>query len=259
MAPLSFTLPTAATSYSPFFSQNQRAQHAKQTRRFQVSCNVSSEDQEKPLPTNTQPQKLILPQTSLDRRNLLLGLGGIYSTVNMPSAFATPIASPGFDLPSLKPSCRDATSGFNDTTKDLLRSKKCCPPASKKGPERRYKIEEITGPTRTRKPIHNSPECVKKYMDALKIMRGLPDDDPRSFTNQAKIHCAYCNGSYMQNGQELQIHNSWLFFPFHRWYLFFYERILGDLIKDPHFALPYWNWDNPNGGMCWFFTNLSNN
>ncbi|MFS7947023.1 putative catechol oxidase [Helianthus anomalus] len=38
---------------------------------------------------------------------------------------------------------------------------------------------------------------------------------------------------------EIQIHNSWLFFPFHRWYLYFYERILGKLINDPTFALPF--------------------
>ncbi|GKF13082.1 polyphenol oxidase I, chloroplastic-like protein, partial [Tanacetum coccineum] len=77
----------------------------------------------------------------------------------------------------------------------------------------------------------------------------LPDDDPRSFNNQAKLHCAYSNGIYPlnENGEperKLKIHNSWLFFPFHRWYLYFFERILGELINDSTFALPYWNWDN---------------
>ncbi|KAK1439696.1 hypothetical protein QVD17_05516 [Tagetes erecta] len=42
-------------------------------------------------------------------------------------------------------------------------------------------------------------------------------------------------------------YNSWLFFPFHRWYLYFYERILGKLINDPTFALPFWKWDFPEG------------
>ncbi|GJV44245.1 polyphenol oxidase I, chloroplastic-like protein [Tanacetum coccineum] len=64
--------------------------------------------------------------------------------------------------------------------------------------------------------------------------------------------CAYCNGAFTQekSGYEtinLQIHNNWLFYPFHRWYIYFYERILGSLINDPTFALPYWNWDNPDG------------
>jgi polyphenol oxidase len=35
--------------------------------------------------------------------------------------------------------------------------------------------------------------------------------------------------------------------PFHRWYLYFYERILGSLINDPTFAIPFWNWDAPDG------------
>lgn len=46
---------------------------------------------------------------------------------------------------------------------------------------------------------------------------------------------------------EIQIHNSWLFFPWHRWYLYFHERILGKLIGDDTFALPFWNWDSPQG------------
>ncbi|KAH6754880.1 hypothetical protein C2S53_019616 [Perilla frutescens var. hirtella] len=81
-------------------------------------------------------------------------------------------------------------------------------------------------------------------------MRGLPHDDPRSFRQQANVHCAYCEYAYDQVGfhdLELQIHRSWLFFPFHRYYLYFYERILGKLIDDPNFALPFWNWDSPAG------------
>ncbi|KAF5766510.1 putative catechol oxidase [Helianthus annuus] len=95
-------------------------------------------------------------------------------------------------------------------------------------------------------------EQVDKYRRAIQAMRDLPEDHPHSFVNQAKIHCAYCNGGYTQvdNGFpdiEIQIHNSWLFFPFHRWYLYFYERILGKLINDPTFALPFWKWDEPVG------------
>lgn len=91
----------------------------------------------------------------------------------------------------------------------------------------------------------------------MAAMRALPDEDPHSFVQQAKIHCAYCNGGYFQEGypeKELQVHNCWLFFPFHRWYLYFFERILGKLIDDPTFGLPYWNWDNPSGmSMPTFF------
>ncbi|PQM35760.1 polyphenol oxidase I chloroplastic-like [Prunus yedoensis var. nudiflora] len=83
-------------------------------------------------------------------------------------------------------------------------------------------------------------------------------DDPRNFWNQANVHCAYCEGSYHYTvpikycfihgiRKELQVHSSWLFYPFHRWYLYFHERILADLIDDPTFALPFWNWDAPEG------------
>lgn len=60
----------------------------------------------------------------------------------------------------------------------------------------------------------------------------------------------YLLGAYHQKGfpdVELQVHSSWLFFPFHRWYLYFFERILGKLIDDESFAIPFWNWDAPEG------------
>ncbi|KAF1882056.1 hypothetical protein Lal_00038699 [Lupinus albus] len=81
-------------------------------------------------------------------------------------------------------------------------------------------------------------------------MKALPSDDPRSFYQQANVHCAYCDAAYNQVGYpnlDLQIHNSWLFFPWHRWYIYFHERILGSLINDTTFALPFWNYDAPRG------------
>ena len=91
---------------------------------------------------------------------------------------------------------------------------------------------------------------VAKYAKAISLMKSLPDDDPRSFKSQADVHCAYCDGAYHQEGfpdLDLQIHFSWLFFPWHRLYLYYFERILGKLIDDPTFALPFWNWDAPAG------------
>ncbi|KAH1055296.1 hypothetical protein J1N35_033361 [Gossypium stocksii] len=85
------------------------------------------------------------------------------------------------------------------------------------------------------------------YM-SMERMKALPVDDPRNFMQQANIHCAYCNGAYGQVGfpdQKLEVHYWWLFFPFHRMYLYFFERILGKLIGDPDFTMPFWNWDSP--------------
>ncbi|GJY45080.1 polyphenol oxidase I, chloroplastic-like protein [Tanacetum coccineum] len=214
---------------------------------FKVSCNASPEDNENQL-ILPETQKLILPN-NVDRRNLLVGLGGLYtaaSLTSLPSAFASPITSP--DITNV---CKDSASGFNTAT--AIRTGKCCPPSlGKKVKEFKFPKEKIT---RVRWPAHlGTKSQVDKYLKAIAAMRALPDDHPHSFASQAKIHCAYCNGGYTQVDSgfpniDIQIHNSWLFFPFHRWYLYFYERILGNLINDPTFALPYWNWDDPVGGM----------
>ncbi|PQQ02252.1 polyphenol oxidase chloroplastic [Prunus yedoensis var. nudiflora] len=94
------------------------------------------------------------------------------------------------------------------------------------------------------------PVYLAKYKKAVALMRALPDDDPRSMAQQAMVHCSYCDGGYPQAGfsdLEIQVHFCWLFYPFHRWYLYFYEKIMGELIGDPTFALPFWNWDAPAG------------
>ncbi|XP_071697951.1 polyphenol oxidase I, chloroplastic-like [Rutidosis leptorrhynchoides] len=217
---------------------------------FKVSCNVAppNDDNQNQLILPEQ-QKLILPNNNVDRRNLLVGLGGLYTAANLtslPSAFAAPITSP--DITSV---CKDSALGIGNLEK-AVRTNKCCPPALGK------KIKPFVFPSKSEKVRMRWPaqkgtkEQIAKYKKAIQAMRDLPDEHPHSFVSQAKIHCAYCNGGYTQveNGFpeiDLQIHNSWLFFPFHRWYLYFYERILGNLINDPTFALPYWNWDDPAG------------
>ncbi|PUZ50425.1 hypothetical protein GQ55_6G058100 [Panicum hallii var. hallii] len=113
-----------------------------------------------------------------------------------------------------------------------------------------------TSPMRVRQPAHLADaETVKKYRQALAAMRALPDSDPRSFASQAAIHQAYCDGHYRYGGPAaaskddapFDVHFSWIFAPWHRMYIYFYERILGGLIGDDAFALPYWNWDAPAG------------
>ncbi|RLN04334.1 polyphenol oxidase I, chloroplastic-like [Panicum miliaceum] len=110
-----------------------------------------------------------------------------------------------------------------------------------------------TGPMCVRQPAHLADaETVEKYRQALAAMRALPDSDPCSFASQAAIHQAYCDGHYRYGGPAaaskdapFDVHFSWIFAPWHRMYIYFYERILGGLIGDDAFALPYWNWDAP--------------
>ena len=172
---------------------------------------------------------------------MLLGLGGLYGVSGLaagdPFALAAPIAPP--DFTECGPA--DLPAGAAPTN--------CCPPVTKKIVD--FKLPPKTDPMRIRPAAHlASKEYLAKYKKAVKLMKELPDDDPRSFKQQADIHCAYCNGAYHQVGfpdVDIQVHESWLFLPFHRYYLYFYEKILGKLINDPTFALPYWNWDNPPG------------
>ncbi|KAI3695309.1 hypothetical protein L1987_78304 [Smallanthus sonchifolius] len=210
------------------------------THGFSVSCNVTPDD-------HHNHNKPILP--NIDRRNLLLGIGGLYTASNLTSLPTAALADL-ITTPDITSSCKEADSGIKDLEK-AVRTQKCCPPNIKKTIKPFVFPDEKT--VRVRWPAHNgSKEQVEKYKKAIQTMRDLPDDHPHSFIQQAKIHCAYCNGGYTQVDSgfpdiDIQIHNSWLFFPYHRWYLYFYERILEKLINDPTFALPYWNWDNPAG------------
>ncbi|KAG5095617.1 hypothetical protein AAZX31_18G205700 [Glycine max] len=129
----------------------------------------------------------------------------------------------------------------------------CCPP--RPPPSKIIDFKDFASPNatlRVRKPAHMvDEEYIAKLEKGIALMKALPDDDPRNFIQQAKVHCAYCNGAYhlthpFQN-TKLNIHRSWFFFPFHRWYIYFFERILGSLLGDPNFALPFWNWDAVEG------------
>ncbi|GLJ28768.1 hypothetical protein SUGI_0567260, partial [Cryptomeria japonica] len=114
------------------------------------------------------------------------------------------------------------------------------------------KFEFPTGlPMRTRVAAHKASDFyVGKYVQAVELMKKLPDEDPRNFTEQAKIHAAYCHSAYYmgKTDKAFKVHGGWFFLPWHRWYLYFYERILAKLLGDDTFALPFWNWDF-EGGM----------
>lgn len=83
---------------------------------------------------------------------------------------------------------------------------------------------------------------ITKLKSAYQAMRALDTsdpNDPRGFQRQANIHCWMCS----EGGPSLAVHGSWKFFAWHRAYLYFHERILGKLIGDMDFRLPYWDWD----------------
>nr|AHF20575.1 polyphenol oxidase [Hevea brasiliensis] len=189
-----------------------------------ISCKATNDDHQNPI----------------TRRDVLISLGGFCgaTTLGDPFAFAKPISTP-----------EPTKCGKADLPNYAKPPTNCCPPTSTKILD--FKLPSSQSPLRIRPAAHLADDAyIAKYSKAVKLMKALPEDDPRSFMQQAKVHCAYCNGAYDQVGfpdLQIQVHNSWLFFPFHRYYLYFHEKILGKLIDDPTFALPYWNWDSPKG------------
>jgi polyphenol oxidase len=84
---------------------------------------------------------------------------------------------------------------------------------------------------------------LKSAYDALRKLTKNQPNDPRGWLRQGFVHCWYCGGG--SDGKAgAEIHGSWFFFPWHRAYLHFHERILCKLIGDDTFALPYWDWDS---------------
>ncbi|KAL7612987.1 hypothetical protein Lser_V15G06060 [Lactuca serriola] len=179
--------------------------------------------------------------SKFDRRNILLRIGGLYSaTTTFGSnslAFADPVMAP--DVTKCGPA--ELPIGVEPIN--------CCPPIT-------TNILDFKPPQsntlRVRPAAHLvvNEDYIAKFNKAIELMKALPHDDPRNFMQQANIHCAYCDGSYKQVGfpnLEHQVHTSWLFFPYHRYYVYFFEKICGKLIDDPNFAIPFWNWDAPDG------------
>lgn len=183
-------------------------------------------------------------------RNAFIGFKNIED-----SSFISPLLLP--ELPQTshhRAISLDASKCFPvDLPHDAITNTNCCPPLPSPFNFKDFKdFASSNIPLRVRKPCHLvDEEFLAKFEEGIALMKALPRDDPRSFYQQSKIHCAYCNGAYHQQypfeNLKVDIHRSWLFFPFHRWYLYFFERILGKLIGDPNFAIPFWNWDSIEG------------
>src|SRR4051812_21049476 len=95
--------------------------------------------------------------------------------------------------------------------------------SARQGPAARPVRRSVTG-------MDASSPTLMAYQSAIAQMKALPSSDPRNWTNQARIHFDYCP------------HGNWLFLPWHRAYLLYFERICRQLSGMADFALPYWNW-----------------
>jgi polyphenol oxidase len=124
--------------------------------------------------------------------SLGLMLGGASS--GRGTAEAAPIVPP--DLGSCRPASVNSATNPSAPTKYV----DCCllPP---KRPIVDFAAPKRVHGIRTRRPAHRvNAAHAAKYARAYELMRALPDDDPRSLRRQADIHCAFCNGAYVQLG-----------------------------------------------------------
>lgn len=96
-------------------------------------------------------------------------------------------------------------------------------PAAHGQPSPRYRRYNASGSAAGKRML-------KSYAKAVRAMLALPPEDPRNWYRHAIIHTLDCP------------HGNWWFLPWHRAYLGWFEQICRDLSRDPHFALPYWDW-----------------
>ena len=116
-----------------------------------------------------------------------------------------------------------------------------CPTAPSGG--KPFAAGSDTRPIVLRKPISAfAPSELSELQTAFANLRALPPGDNRRWLLEADVHALFCDQC---SGVNMQIHGSWNFFPWHRAYLYYYERILGSLVGDlDNFRLPYWDWEN---------------
>lgn len=91
---------------------------------------------------------------------------------------------------------------------------------------------------RIRRDVMDMPDndpFFTKYADAVAAMHAEPASSGRSWMSQALIHPDHCRHGEVQ------------FLHWHRHYLDRFERICAELIGDPDFSLPYWNWNKRSG------------
>nr|ALG05138.1 polyphenol oxidase [Sinopodophyllum hexandrum] len=179
--------------------------------------------------------------SDIDRRNMLIGLGALYGASASPILTNTSIAAP-IQAPDLT-TCHEA---YDDSLKEKV---VCCKPVVVTTID--FKFPDPSEPLRVRRPAKDmSQKDLAKFIEAIAKMKALPEDDPRNFIQQAQVHCSFCQDAYDQPGFPnipVQVHGSWIFPAWHRFYVYFWEKILGNLIGDPTFAIPYWNWSDPEG------------
>jgi len=102
----------------------------------------------------------------------------------------------------------------------------------------------------TKRPLWSnlSGSARQHYIDtfdsAYRQMLQLPPENPRSLIYQAWIHYFYCLSNGPVSAASPQIHGNAAFLPWHRAYLFYFERLIRHLSGVAGFRLAVWDWEN---------------
>jgi hypothetical protein len=91
------------------------------------------------------------------------------------------------------------------------------------------------------KTLKATDQPLVSFAKAIQAMKALPATDPHNWTFQANLHgfpSTPCPDPLWGQCQ----HAQWWFFPWHRAYLYYFEKIVQKYSCDPTFAIPYWNW-----------------
>ena len=114
-------------------------------------------------------------------------------------------------------------------------------------------------------------QMAARYATAVRTLMSLPEQDPRSWifvwyshwvkggvTKEAEIARIYPDPAdpraalALETWNTCQPHapksNKLMFLPWHRMFVYFYERLLRNVLGDPDFTLPYWNYSPDSVG-----------
>lgn len=83
------------------------------------------------------------------------------------------------------------------------------------------------------------------FINGVKVMKSRQDNDPLSWRFQANTHGTPPGTPIPVNSQgvwDTCEHSSWYFLPWHRVYLYYFERILRAASGNNQLTLPYWDW-----------------
>jgi hypothetical protein len=96
------------------------------------------------------------------------------------------------------------------------------------------------------KGLTATSQTIVSYKKAIAAMKALPATNPLNWNNFANIHGI---GPQPPSGSnplwDTCQHGQWWFLPWHRMYLWFFERAIRHFSGDKTFALPYWDYTDP--------------